>query len=171
MVVKKGFHLKIRKQPVNIVILAVLRGNSYAFGCFFRVGQAPPHQADSFCGYLADWDSQQQTARGGFQATIGYGSKDNIIFCKFHNTCRTLKVNTEINTFEYKLGERVQDEEMDKLNIIRHSFHSKVELCFFVSFDNKLLIYNKLQDGFSPEIVLIPIEYFRQIRLEFQNVD
>lgn len=34
-----------------------------------------------------------------------------------------LKINAEINTSEYKLGEKVQDEEMDKLNIIRHNFH------------------------------------------------
>ena len=45
-------------------------------------------------------------------------------------TSTGLKINAEINTSEYKLGERVQDEEMDKLNIIRHSFHPEWNYAF-----------------------------------------
>ena len=45
-------------------------------------------------------------------------------------TSSGLKINAEINTFEYKLGEKVQDEEMDKLNIIRHSFHPEWNYAF-----------------------------------------
>jgi transposase len=48
------------------------------------------------------------------------------------NTTTTtgLKINAEINTSEYRLGEKVQDEEMAKLNIIRHSFHPEWNYAF-----------------------------------------
>lgn len=45
-------------------------------------------------------------------------------------TSTGLKINAEINTSEYKLGEKVQDEEMDKLNIIKHSFHPEWNYAF-----------------------------------------
>ena len=45
-------------------------------------------------------------------------------------TSSGLKINAEINTSEYKLGEKVQDEEMNKLNIIRHSFHPEWNYAF-----------------------------------------
>ena len=45
-------------------------------------------------------------------------------------TSSGLKIKAEINTSEYKLGEKVQDEEMNKLNIIRHSFHPEWNYAF-----------------------------------------
>lgn len=46
------------------------------------------------------------------------------------NTKTGLKVNAEINTSEYMLGEKITDAEMEELNIIQHAFHPEWNYAF-----------------------------------------